>query len=504
MESGATMKDVPGAAAAEERDLGFAERVKGAVIWRSGSQVVAQLVTWASTFLVIRMLDPSDYGLFAMTQVVLVLLNLMNGWGFASALVQRETIDREQVRQVFGLLILLNGGLALLHFLSAPLVAAYFRQPAVADLLRVQAVLYLSTPLIALPSALLGREIDFRRQAIVNLVSAFLGAGTALGCALAGMGVWTLVAAPIVLWWTRAIGMTVAARALVWPSFRFRGAGPLIGYGSAMVAVQFCWFLQSQADIFLGGRVLSAHELGIYTTALFLTQILAAKFVPPLNEVAFAAYSRMQTRRGEMGAAFLKAVRLIMLVALPFYFGLAVTAEALVLTVLGEKWAETVAIVPILALAMPFMTLQILFAPATNALGKPGIALRTGIAGAIILPVAFVIGLGWGIEGLAWAWLGGMAVHCLATIALALPEIGVSRAGLAAAVAPGLLASTAMALCVAALERGLPPLAPEPRLLITVAAGIAAYALLLFVFARPVVDDVVALVRPKRRAAQAV
>ena len=36
------------------------------------------------------------------------------------------------------------------------------------------------------------------------------------------------------------------------------------------------------------------HRLGLYTTALFLTQILAAKFVPPLNEVAFAAYSRIQ------------------------------------------------------------------------------------------------------------------------------------------------------------------------------------------------------------------
>ncbi|HEY0078480.1 MAG TPA: oligosaccharide flippase family protein, partial [Pyrinomonadaceae bacterium] len=212
--------------AAEAAPVPLAERVKGAVLWRSGSQVVAQLLTWASTFLVIRLLEPSDYGLFAMTQVVLVLLNLMNGWGFASALVQRKRIDREQVRQVFGLLILLNSALAAIQFLAAPLAAAYYRQPEVADLLRVQAVLFLSTPLIALPSALLGREIDFRRQALVNLVSAALGAGTALACAYSGWGVWTLVWAPIVLWWSRAIGMTIAARAVVRPSGRFKGAGP--------------------------------------------------------------------------------------------------------------------------------------------------------------------------------------------------------------------------------------------------------------------------------------
>ena len=108
-----------------------------------------------------------------------------------------------------------------------------------------------------------------------------------------------------------------------------------------MIGVQACWFVQSQADVFIGGRALDPHRLGIYTTALFLTQILAAKFVPPLNEVAFAAYSRIQARPDMIQTAFLKSVRLIMLVALPFYFGLAVTAEPLVATFLGWKWTET-------------------------------------------------------------------------------------------------------------------------------------------------------------------
>ena len=63
----------------------FADQVKGAVIWRSGSQIAGQLIAWAATFLVLRMLDPSDYGLVAMTGVVLAFLDLFNGWGFASA-----------------------------------------------------------------------------------------------------------------------------------------------------------------------------------------------------------------------------------------------------------------------------------------------------------------------------------------------------------------------------------------------------------------------------------
>lgn len=481
----------------------FAEQVKGAVIWRSGSQILGQLIAWTSTFLVIRQLAPSDYGLVAMTGVVLTLLNLFNGWGFGNALVRDAAIDQRRIGQAFGMLLLLNGALAAIQLAAAPLAADYFHQPMVAQLLRVQALFYLANPFIALGHALLSRRMDFRRQAKINLGAAVLSALTALGCAYAGLGVWTLVAAPFVLWYAQAIGYVFAARLLIVPVFRFRGAGAMARYGGAMILVQSCWFVQSQADVFIAGHSLDPHTLGLYTTALFLTQILAAKFVPPLNEVAFAAYSRIQSERDRVQAAFLKTARLIMLIALPFYFGLAVTAEPLVVTVLGAKWAAAAPLVPILAAAMPMLTLQILFAPATNAIGKAGLSVRSGLVGALVMPAAFAFGLRWGIAGLAWAWLGGMAVLLAATVLISLPAIGASRRALARAVLPGLAASTAMAAAVMGLDQAITALAPAQRLAVLVPFGAAVYAGLLFLFARPLVEEMVALLRPQRVAAQA-
>ena len=194
-------------------------QVRSAVIWRSGTQILGQIIAWGATFLVIRLLDPSDYGLFAMTQVILVLLNLLNGYGLAGGLIQKAQVDDRAIRQLFGMLLLLNFGLGALQFLAAPLAAAYYRQPIVADLLRVQALLYIATPFIAFPYALLARAMDFRKQAQVNLVSAVAGALAAVAGAFAGLGVWTLVLAPLVLFGTRAIGMTWAAGSLMWPSF---------------------------------------------------------------------------------------------------------------------------------------------------------------------------------------------------------------------------------------------------------------------------------------------
>lgn len=458
----------------------FASLVRSAVLWRSGSQIFTQIVSWSSTLIVLRLLAPEDYGLFAMAGVMLVLLNTMNGHGLASALIREAEVTEERLRQTLGMLVLLNGALAVVQFLAAPLVAAYFKQPQVADLLRVQSLIYLTTPFCALPHAILSRRMDFRRPAQVRLAAAVVGAVTALGMASAGFGVWTLVAAPIAMYVTEAIGMMTAARAPWRPSFRFTGAGHIAGFGGMMTVTQLFWFIQSQADVMIAGRLLDPYLLGVYTTGLFLAQLLAAKFVPPINEVAFAAYSRQQ-RDGP--GPVLATIRLVLLIALPAYAGMAAVAPTLVTVLLGEKWHEISPILPILALAMSLMTLQILFSPATNALGIPKVAMRISMLGAIIMPTAFFAGSHFGISGFAWGWVGGMAALTSVTIAYSGRVLGLTFRALSEAISPLIFAAAMMGGCVF-LARGIMPAMPAlAELLLLVPLGAAIYGGVLFAIA---------------------
>ena len=474
---------------------GLFSQVRNAVIWRSGSQIVAQMVMWASTFLVIRILEPEDYGLFAMTGVVLAFLNLMNGWGLASAIVQKAEVSPRDIRQMFGMLIAVNLVLAGAQLLIAPIAAAYFREPRVETLLQVQSLLYLTTPFIALPYALLARRMDYRLQGFVNITAALLAALTALGGALAGWGVWTLVFAPMVLFASRAIGFTLGARSLVWPSFDFRGGRALAGFGGAMALTQLFQFLLSQADIFIAGRAFDAHTLGIYTTALFLAQIFLNKIVPPLNEVSFSAFSRIQHDSALASIAFVRATRMVMLLALPFFLGLAATAEPLVHIVLGPKWLEAAPVVRLIALAMPFMTLQALMVPATDARGHPEIAARNAMIGALLLPIAYLAGVNWGVEGLATAWIVAMPVYFLISARRSLPVLEVRAGDFARALAPVAAAAVLMALGVALLDRMLPPMPDLPRLAALVLVGGALYLTLLLLIARASLAELVAVVR---------
>jgi O-antigen/teichoic acid export membrane protein len=289
-----------------------------------------------------------------------------------------------------------------------------------------------------------------------------------------------LVFAPIAMFTTEAIGMMIAAREPWRPSFRFAGAGHIAGFGGMMTVTQLFWFIQSQADVMIAGRVLDPHWLGVYTTGLFLAQLLAAKFVPPINEVAFAAYSRQQ-RDGP--GPVLATIRLVLLIALPAYAGMAALAPPLVTVLLGEKWHEIAPLLPILALAMSLMTLQILFSPATNALGVPKVAMRISMLGAVIMPSAFFAGSHFGILGFAWGWAGGMALLTCITVAYSGRVLGLTARALSESISPLLFAAAMMGCCVF-LARGMLPAMPAiAELLLLVPLGAAIYGAVLFAIA---------------------
>jgi hypothetical protein len=148
---------------------------------------------------------------------------------------------------------------------------------------------------------------------------------------------------------------------------------------------------------------------------------------------------------------------------------------------------------------MPFLTLQVMFPPMCNAIGRPGQGARIAMIGAIIMPVAFLIGIQFGAVGLAWAWLLGYPVFALSTAHLAGRLVGLTVGPLLRAVLPGILSAAAMAALVYAVDHLLLPvgLAAPQRLGLLVAVGGASYLALLLLLARDTVRELIGLVTGK-------
>ena len=447
--------------------------------------------------MVVRLLEPTDYGLFAMTQVVISVLAFLNGYSFATSLIQAEHVDERRIGQVFGLLLAFNGTLAALQFISAPLMADYFQEPLVAHMLRIQAVIFLTVPFTALPSGLLAKRLEFKVQGKIGLLAAIIAAVVALAMAWLGFGVWALVYAPIAGYLFRAVALTIAAKSFVPPVFDLRGAGDLVRFGGVLTICQLFWVMQSQSDIFIAGRLLDTHNLGLYAESLFLTLIITGRFLPPINEVAFPAYAELHRRGEPLAPYFLKTARTVLLVTTPIYLGLALTAEPAVLTLFGPKWVEMAPFVSGLALAMPAMALQIVCSPTTNAMGQPKYYLMSNGTGAVIFPVAFLIAISSGPIGLVHAWWVAAPLLLILTLRLTLPVIGLSFARLATQLAPVLIANAAMVAVVLASEYVFKPDSPLLELVLQGFVGAATYAAVLWFFWPHIITETWSMLRTR-------
>lgn len=477
-------------------DPSLRRSVRRAVAWRSGGQLLVQGVSWAVTIVVIRLLAPADYGLMALAQLVIGLLFTLGGQNLASALIQATEVTPGDVRRLFGAALALNLALGALQFITADAVAAFYRAPPVADLLRWMALAYPLAALIAVPTALASRRLDFKRQATVDLAGTLAGAAATLAVALNGGGVWALVAGQLATSTVRALLYALVTPWLVLPSFRLGEAGAMLRFGGQLTLNALLFYAYSQSAVLVGARLTSVTEIGLYTTAFFLASLPVARFVPLLNDVGFAAYARLKDDPPALAAAFLKATRVIAVATFPLYLGLAAVAPDFTAAVLGAQWRDAAVPLALVALAMPVYTLYNLFWPPAYALGRATIQTRISLAALALMPPAFAFGaLGLGGEGLAWAWLLAFPAVFAFAAALTLPLIGVRAAELARAALPPLAAAAPMAVIVAALPAALPALAPAPRLALAIALGALLYGAFARLVARRALADATDLIR---------
>jgi teichuronic acid exporter len=392
-------------------------KVKSALRWSAASRFLGQAVSWTITVFVIRLLSPGDYGLMAMAMVLVSFLILLNTLGLDAVLVQEKDLDEHTRRQVFGVVIVLNTAFFALTFLGAGAVAQFYGEPRLTPVLQVLSVQFLLLIFETLPQSRLERDIDFAQRSIVDLATLVLGSLTTLTLALAGLGVWALVWGTLATNATRMIGLNLICRNLLWPSFSMRGMGKHFSFGGFVTTDRGLWYLFSESDKFIGGKLLGNHALGYYAVASQLASLPIHKISGLLNSVAFPAFSQAHSHESAetVRGYLLKATRLLGIAAFPVFFGISCTAEPLIAALLGEKWLPAAPLLQLMGLIMPFRLLSNVFPPLLWGVGHPGISASNFLFAAILMPMAFYLGTHWGVLGLAYAWLAMYPVVFLIT-----------------------------------------------------------------------------------------
>lgn len=374
--------------------------------WTASVRLLSQVITWAITIFVIRLLSPMDYGLLAMATIFIEFLLMFSEFGLGPALVQKPNLDEPTLRQTFGLVLLINLTLAVLLVLLAPLVGVFFAEPRVVPVVRVLALQFVIGAFSIIPNVLLLRRMEFRNRSLMDLSGAVIASFTTLAMAFAGAGVWALIVGSMVgqLW--RTIVINLLAPFLLRPEFSLNGMRSLLTFGGHLTAAGLFGTFFSQIDVIICAKVLGNELLGFYSVGVQLAAMPSQKIAGLVNQVAFPTFSRMQHDVKKVGESVLLGIRLLSFFAFPLMWGMSSIAPEIVDVILGSKWSLAVVPLQVLTLIIPMRVVGNFLGTAVQGMGHANIVLRNTIwAAAMAPPLLFAGAYAGGLNGLSLAWL---------------------------------------------------------------------------------------------------
>lgn len=422
-------------------------KVLSGLFWIGAARLVSQTFTWAITIVVIRLLDPSDYGLLALAMLVVGFCLMLAEAALGAALVQAPQLDDLKLRRAFGAVILIAGGLFLAQLIAAPAIAHFFEEDRLVAIIRVVATHLLLMMFSVIPNALLARRLDFKNPSLIAVGATACGSVTTLLLALGGHGVWALVLGNLAASLFSTLFINLMAPFLKRPDFSFRGMRDFFAFSGQITATVSLRFLCMQADALIAGKVLGKEILGFYSVAIHLASLPAQKISAMVNQVAYPAFADAHRRLLNVHAHILKGVRLLSLFAFPAMWGISSISSEIVSVLLGPKWQAAAVPLQIVPLVMPLILLSSFMNTAFQALGRPGIALVSVFITFIIMPSAFWFGSAWGLFGLSIAWLCFPLVF-LINLWRMLPLVGLELRAVVVAIARPAFAAGGMYACV--------------------------------------------------------
>lgn len=379
-------------------------KARRGAIWSALQIIGRNVLSIGSTAVLARLLSPDDYGLLAMVATITALLLVFSDMGLSWATIQQRELTQTQVSNLFWI----NAGTGVLLWIGcvifAPFVADFYQREELTAVTAVMGASFLVGGLAVQPFALMRRRMAFRPIALIEIAAVVSSALSAIMLAWLGYGYWALVVQALVGQLVRLL--------LAWPVSKLavqapkQGAGTrrMVAFGGLLVVNGVLIYVARSLDSVLIGRYWGGESLGFYTRAYFLMLLPSTIATSVLANLMVPSLSALQDQPQRFGDAYRRAVRLVAFFGCPLALGLALTAREAVLIVYGPDWLP---VVPMLV----WLSIAGLTQPIYNTTGwlftakaKAGLYLQLNLVNALVLLIAFWVGVRSGPLGVAQAY----------------------------------------------------------------------------------------------------
>lgn len=326
------------------------QKAERGAVWSFIDAAGNRIVQFVIGVILARQLFPEQFGLIGMLNIFMAISQAFLDSGFGLALIQRKEITEADTSSVFYFNVAIGLFLTLLLYLTAPWVAAFYKEPDLVYLTRALSLVLAINSLGVVQTAMLTRHVLFKLQAKVSLISALCSGGFGVVLAYRGYGVWSLVGQQL----ARAILNVM----LLWlfnswrPSlmFSFRALRCMFVFGSRMLASNLLNQVFINIYYVVIGKVFTAADLGYYTRAGRLEELPTLTLTTVVTRVTLPVFSSIQDDDVRLKTGLRRALGMLMFINVPVMMLLAATALPLVTVLLTEKWLPCVPYLQVLCI----------------------------------------------------------------------------------------------------------------------------------------------------------
>lgn len=373
-----------------------------ALFWSFLDKGGQQLIQVLILYVMARLVDKSEFGAVAVLAIFSVIANLIQDSGFSSALIRKKEVTQTEYSSVFYFNISISIFIYIILFFSAPLISHIYENDSLTDLSRFIFLAFVFNAFGAVQYVHLVRNMDFRKNTIINVISGVIAGAVAIAIAMQGFGAWSLAVQLVLQMFIRVCLLWFTIRWLPGPEFSKSSLKSMAPYSVKLAATgilnQICENIHSN----IIGKVFSLGQAGLYSQGKKFNTISQSIISDGIKSAAFPMLSKVNDDKERQKRAFRKVVTITAFISFPATMLLIILSNTIIDFILSEEWTAAIPLLQIVAIGAIFYPIRTLLSPLLQALGKSGLILKLDFTRNILILLSIPLSIHWGITGLLW------------------------------------------------------------------------------------------------------
>lgn len=380
-------------------------------LWRFAERCGAQGVQFVVSVILARLLDPETYGTVALVTVFITVLNVFVDSGLGNALIQKKDADDSDFSSVFYFNLVLCLILYGLMFALAPLIAAFYNNGTLKQVVRVLSLTIVISGVKNIQQAYVSRTMQFKRFFFATLAGTVGAAVVGIVVAYHGGGVWALVAQQLFNALTDTIVLWVTVKWRPRKLFSWNKLKALLSFGWKLLAARLLSTVYDNIRQLIIGKMYTSANLAYYNRGQQLPSVFAGNIHTSVDSVLFPMMSKFQEDIQTVKNMMRRSIKISLYILAPLMVGMASCAEVLISLLLTDKWLPCVPFLRIFCIIYLFYPIHTVNLDAIQALGRSDLILKLDIIKKILGLLLIVISMKYGVMAIAVSTLIGSFIN---------------------------------------------------------------------------------------------